>query len=188
MTSFINEHTIKTPNRQRGAALAVSLIVLLVLTTLVVSGSQEVVLQEKMSAAVRDSHLSLQAAELALRKAYDNIAVLTGTGDFSDTGIGGYYSKDNGPANLFDSAIWVSTKTHSGSMKINDNQSIPYMYFIEETGVIDVPEENMNGINIVGYGQTTGGGDVTAFRVVARSTGMSGNAERMISTFMGKRL
>ena len=174
--------------RQKGAALAVSLIVLLVLTMVVVGGSQEVVLQEKMSAAVRDSHLSLQAAEFALRKAEEKINVLTGTGDFSETGIGGFYSMDNGPANLFDDAIWADDKTHSGTMTVG-GQTVSYAYFIEETGEIEVPEEELTGINMGKYGETTvGGGNVTAFKVVARGVGMSGNAERIVVAFIGKRI
>lgn len=172
---------------QKGAALAISLIILLVLTLVVVSGSQEVVLQERMSAAVRDGHISLQAAEFALHKAEEDINLLTGTAGFSDTGSGGYYSKGKGPANLFNSANWESSKTRSGTMTV-DGQAVSYAYFIEETDVIEVPDENMAGVNMMGYGQTTGGGDVTAFRVVARGTGMSGNAERILVAYIGKRL
>ena len=53
---------------------------------------------------------------------------------------------------------------------------------------MSVPNENMDGMNLMGYGQTTGGGDVNAFRVVARAAGSSGSAERMVEVFFGRRL
>lgn len=177
----------QTMNNQRGAVLAISLVVLLVLTILVLSNNQQVVLQERMTASVRDSHLSREAAEYALSDAASKIELLTGTSGFKDDGTGGYYSKDNGPVDLFASTNWVGTKTMSGSMTV-DGQVLNYSYYIEELGLIPVPDDEIGGINMMGYGQTSGGGDVTAFKVVARAMGMSGTAERVVVSYYGKRL
>src|SRR3954468_5816249 len=57
----------KHRERQRGAVLVVSLILLLVMTILALSGSQVVRLQERMAGNVRDSDLAFQGAEAALR-------------------------------------------------------------------------------------------------------------------------
>ncbi len=173
--------------QQRGAVLAISLIILLVLTVLVLSSNQQVVLQEKMTASVRDAHLSREAAEFALVDASAKIEALTGTSGFSDDGTGGYYKKDKGPVDLFDSSNWVSGKTMSGSMTVN-GQTLDYSYYIEELGIIPVPDDELGGVNMMGYGQTSGGGDVTAFKVVARALGMSGTAERLVVSYYGKRL
>lgn len=54
---------------QRGAALIVGLIMLLLLTLIGVAGMRDTLLQEKMAANMRDRDVALQAAETALRAA-----------------------------------------------------------------------------------------------------------------------
>lgn len=62
---------------QRGAVLIVSLILLLVMTILALSGSQVVRLQERMTGNLRDTDLAFQGAEAALRDAEQYIEDLT---------------------------------------------------------------------------------------------------------------
>lgn len=174
-----------TARSQEGAVLAVCLIILLVLTLMVVSGNRTVLMQEKMTSAVRDAHIALEDAEMGLRAGEVVIENLAGTSGFSDTGTGGFYSVDNGPVDVFAAANWASGKYMTADESMSDN---PAHFFIEELGVISVESEDLSGINMLGYGQTTGGGDVTAFRVVSRGVGQSGNAERILVAFYGKRL
>jgi type IV pilus assembly protein PilX len=54
---------------QRGAALIVGLIMLLLLTLIGVAGMRDTLLQEKMAGNMRDREIALQAAESALRAA-----------------------------------------------------------------------------------------------------------------------
>lgn len=64
-------------HRQRGAVLAVSLILLLIMTMLAISGGQAVRLQERMASNLRDVDLALQGAEAGLRDAERTIEALT---------------------------------------------------------------------------------------------------------------
>jgi type IV pilus assembly protein PilX len=57
--------------RQAGASLIVSLMLLVVLTLLGVSGMQSTIMQERMSSNVRDKGLAFQAAESAVRGGED---------------------------------------------------------------------------------------------------------------------
>ncbi|WP_198262663.1 pilus assembly PilX family protein [sulfur-oxidizing endosymbiont of Gigantopelta aegis] len=57
---------VKTAN-QRGVALFVSLIFLLILTLLGISGMQTTILEEKMAGNFNDSNRAFQAAEFAVR-------------------------------------------------------------------------------------------------------------------------
>jgi type IV pilus assembly protein PilX len=57
-----------SPRNQRGAALIVSLIFLVVLTLLGVGAMRTTNLQERMAGSLRDSNLAFQAAESALRE------------------------------------------------------------------------------------------------------------------------
>jgi Tfp pilus assembly protein PilX len=63
--------------RQRGAVLAVSLILLLVMTMLAVSGGQAVRLQERMAGNLRSVDLALQGAEAGLRDAERQVDAIT---------------------------------------------------------------------------------------------------------------
>lgn len=53
--------------KQSGAVLAISLIMLLLLTLIGISGMQTTVLEEKMASNSRDQNIAFQAAEAALR-------------------------------------------------------------------------------------------------------------------------
>lgn len=62
-----------TATRQRGAALVISLLLLLVMTLLGLGASQSTRLQERMAGNQRDQELALQGAEAALRDAEDEL-------------------------------------------------------------------------------------------------------------------
>jgi type IV pilus assembly protein PilX len=64
-------------HRQQGAVLAVSMILLLIMTMLAISGGQAVRMQERMASNLRDVDLALQGAEAGLRDAENAINGLT---------------------------------------------------------------------------------------------------------------
>jgi len=67
MSPFLTRTLSVTHKRQTGASLIVSLMLLIVLTLLGLSGMQSTVMQERMSNNVRDKGMAFQAAESALR-------------------------------------------------------------------------------------------------------------------------
>lgn len=73
---------------QRGAALIVGLIMLLLLTLIGVAGMRDTLLQEKMAGNMRDRELAFQAAESALRAAE---LVLAGTAEPAFNNTAGMY-------------------------------------------------------------------------------------------------
>jgi len=180
--------------KQNGAVLAVSLMILLMLTILTVTSNRTVLMQNKMAEATYEGQVALQFAESAIRDAetyIDNNIALIDASLFKDDGVGGFYSLDNGPADVFDSSVWVEG---SGGVAVTStsrdvqNIGLTAAYFIEDLGEMSLDSEDLSGINMSNYGQTTGGGDVNVFRIVARSGGRSGNAERIVEVFYGKRL
>lgn len=64
-------------NRQSGAVLVVSLLLLLVMTLLGIGASQSTLLQERMAGNQRDQEVALQGAEAALRAAERELSPLT---------------------------------------------------------------------------------------------------------------
>jgi len=87
---------------QNGAALFVSLIMLLLITLLAVSSMQSSIVQEKMTANQYDSQIAFQAAEAALRR-----------GELLRQGQAGFVSLPIGPApaanKFLDNTLWQAT-------------------------------------------------------------------------------
>jgi len=87
------------PAKQKGAALAVSLIILLIMTIIGLQGISSTTLEERMSRNYRDSQLSFQAAESALRDGEALVeATLFNMDDYSSTCANGlcFYSSAEG--------------------------------------------------------------------------------------------
>lgn len=172
-------------SKQRGAVLVVSLIILLVLTMLSLSTSRSSLMQEKMTFAVRDSHLALASADYGIKEAEAYIETLVSTTGFSDAGTGGLYTKDNVPTAidaLFNASTWVNHRTVQ-----SPPTGVPAaVYFIEDLEVME--ESTVTDPNIGGYGQTAGQGNLNGFRVYAKGQGKSADSERIIISYYGKRL
>lgn len=72
---------------QRGSALIVSLVMLLLLTLIGVAGMKDTLLQEKMVGNVRDREIALQAAESALRAAEASLGLPTALNITNNNGL-----------------------------------------------------------------------------------------------------
>jgi len=168
--------------KQSGAALIVSLILLLVLTSIALTGGQNIVLQERMTSAIRDSHVSLELAESGLRDANAEIAALQNTIKFNNTD--GLYSTGNGPTDLFAKNTWANANTADGTTTISGKAA---RFIIEHLGILPEPNNDSGNINMMGYGQTTGGGDVHGFKIITRSMGVNESTERILVSYYGKR-
>ncbi len=68
---------MRAGNRQRGTILFISLVILLLLTIIGVTAMSNVTMEERMAGNLRDSDLSLQAAEAALRVGEEWLRPLT---------------------------------------------------------------------------------------------------------------
>jgi len=62
-------------DRQHGAALIVSMIILLIMTIIGITSTQVTVLEEKMSGNLRNRSIAFQSAESALRNAENSLTV-----------------------------------------------------------------------------------------------------------------
>lgn len=119
--------------RQRGSALLVSLVFLLLLTMIGISSIQDSTLQERMAGNNRDQGVAFQSAEAGLRAAerflIDNVAVVGGLFNNSN----GLYSANSGSlpdwrsSDAGSRSLWRSLP--SGSLAGVDS---PPEYVIEE--------------------------------------------------------
>ncbi len=110
----MKRHTYCFPVQQRGVALLMGMMMLLVLTLISVSSMQGSTMQEKMSGNVREANLAFQTAEDVIRQAEVQVeqAAVTGTFaglspvTFAASGMGSY---DCAGARLLESgdpALW----------------------------------------------------------------------------------
>ena len=175
--------------KQSGAILVISLIILFSLTLFVLSGSQSVLVQEKMTAAVRNMHVSLEIAESGITEAETYIETLAETDisdDFTSDGTGdpsGLYSKTNCPSDLFADSNWTNANTMQATKDVSGEKEKYALYFIVDMGEITFEDSSLS---ISSYGDTSENSPVEIFKIVSRSLGSNGNSERVIVSYYAK--
>ncbi len=168
--------------KQQGSALIVSLMILIVMTLLGLTAMGTSSLQERMAGNTRDTALAFQAAEAALRDGeayYENFIISPGSA-FNGT-VPGLYPAEARP-NLFAAATWNTARPYSGAIQGVSQQP---RYIIQMLGPIGDPD---NDINVSGYGESSGIGNVTAVRITARGVGGTNNSVVLLQTTYGKRI
>lgn len=178
------------PKQQTGTVLAVSLVILMVLTIIGVSGLSTSSLQEKISGNFRDREVAFQAAEAALAYAewYANNNINDVNGVFVNSG--GFYAQGSGPThNTALTGTWWDTpdttcKEVPDEVK-PDNVPTHACFTMEYRG--EFGEEGKKDPKLGGYGQKkTTKQKVKSFRITVRATGMSDNTWVVLQSYYGK--
>ncbi|WP_237068697.1 pilus assembly PilX family protein [Microbulbifer guangxiensis] len=175
-------------SQQKGAVLVVSLIVLLVLTLIGVSAARTVLLEEKMTFASRDAKVALEVAEALVRQGEQYIDGISTTGEFGDQNQKWLHAEGDAPDDLLAEATWTDNTSRSFTVPMKDSKGNPLSgrMYIEIAGNAD-KEDPADSITVGGYGQTTGGGEVKVFRIIARGQGLNDTTSRVIVSHYGKR-
>jgi len=174
---------------QTGSALLVSLIILVVMTLLGLSGIRTSVLEERMAGNMRDSELAFQAAEAALRAAEKNISDnIISTTTFDTDGSDGFYNNDD--ERIWETVAWSSADSLAYSdfdslTTTGVNVATAPRYVIQNLVAVG---SNAGKLNQSNYGQGTGAGQVTTFTITARGTGGSDTSVVYLQSTFGKRL
>ncbi len=162
-----------TPPRsmQSGAALVVSLMLLVVMTLIGVTAMRSTIMEEKMSGNTRDAMIALQTAETVLLDGEDYLAntINSIAVAFDGTQLG-LYEQGSNPDLLAD-ATWVNSIAYSGTYAGVTSQP---RFIIELTGAVG--GEADSDLSISSYDSIDALGTPYAFRVTARGTGGSDNA------------
>lgn len=186
----MSRDNLKSPRLQNGAVLAVSLLILVVLTIIGVSSMTTTSLEEKMSGNFRDRQIAFNAAEAALSHAENFINASINSASVFD-GTNGLYASYTGPSsgNVFDSSWWTGTAYRAlpitGTNSVSEVNTQP-RYTIEHRG--EIGELEGTSVNLGGYGESTGGGEITGFRITVRATGLTDNSVVYLQSYYGKRL
>lgn len=168
----------RTPGRQTGAALAVSLVILLIMTILGVQALKTTMLEEKMAGNYRDKQLAFEAAEAALREAEiwldtitPTVTVAPFTPDLSNGEV--WMFSDVMQENIKKEAWWNSP---SGVVEATTNNSQlssePKYTIMEQQSLGDTAELGSNAQQPQRY----------FYRVVARGVGGSDNSVVLLQT------
>lgn len=163
---------------EAGAVLVVSLVFLLVLTLIGLTGMQVTSLEEKMSGNMRDRNLAFQAAESALRTGEMYLTLPT-VPTFSCT-YGRYSWNDvNCDGTREDTQIWDSSSDWSGTSKVTYSSgtlastSSPPAYIIEQMPPVVESGDSLEA----GIAQ-----DSQYYRVTARATGGTADAVVLVQS------
>lgn len=169
---------------ERGAALIMALIILLISTLLGVAAMNTTVLEEKMAGNTKDRNLAFQAAETALLAGEQWVNNLLSKPYFPDNNNGLYqpYSCAGGAEiPVWDCANWSATSVGAGVfIYAGGLQKVksPPKYIVEDMG--EIPEEGGSKKRPSDY---RGIGN-TVMRITGRGTGGTDNAVVMVqSTF-----
>jgi type IV pilus assembly protein PilX len=165
---------VKPPRHQRGVVLVVSLVMLLVVTLLAVSSMQGTVLEEKMAGNSKDRNLAFQTTESAVREAEMYIEGIVSMGSFD--GTGGLYGFANAVPYYASSTTWSDGTQHVVAANNYGSYEAP-RYFIKHFTTVAGTEGAMN---MSGYGDNKGTGDVTIFKITSRGTGGHADSAEVI--------
>jgi type IV pilus assembly protein PilX len=162
------------PGRSRGAALVVSLILLLILTMIGVTVARMQTVEERMSRNETNHQLALQAAEAALRNAEAGITdSLYGNFDANGNGMfalnpsnGSIY--DQWLAGSAPSGTWLSytAATNAGPALSNALLAAQPVYVIESLPPVAIPGDSLANVQ---FGSATP--PINIYRITARATG-----------------
>ncbi|SMF01310.1 type IV pilus assembly protein PilX [Alteromonadaceae bacterium Bs31] len=172
------QHSIQ---QQRGVTLAVTLVLLLVVTVLGVTAIRSAVVEEKMTANLRDKHIAFEAAEAALSDAETWLDVQmeyptpTSAGTNS---VWSYSSPGSGDWWNTNSLAWWNTKAIS--VTGNSMQHAVPRYVIEERAFVQ-KGENLT----IGFGENKQG--KYYYQVTARGHGGSESTRSHLRTTFIKR-
>lgn len=157
-------------NQQRGAALVVTLILLLIMSLIGVTAMRSTTEQERMSGAFQDHNRAFQAAESALREGERMVqTVLVPT--FS--GTNGWYDADDGLNRPdWENRATDPAETGMGVMQYSRDHDLSQRpeYYIERLPPV-ITEGGVGGSLALGDGAAQE--EFVLFRVVARGFGNS---------------
>ena len=171
---------------QRGSALLLALIMLLVLSLLAISGMEGSLMQERMTTAQREGVMALEIAESGAQDAEywieENLVTLT---DFDGTDALYDATEENeGAPNVFDQSVWNDSSQTRAADAV---EGVTPRYLIEYMGEGFTPPQRTDG-NIGGYRHDSGGGNAQAFRIVVRAESPSGRGQRLLEVFYTRKL
>jgi type IV pilus assembly protein PilX len=174
-------NSFRANDRQRGVALVIALVFLLLLTILGITAMSTTSLEEKMAGNVKDRNSAFQSAEITLAAGESWVANLLDKPSFPSQSTGLYLtsSTDQPVWNIIDWAsnvvIYPNNPYGSASGSLTQVRTQP-KYIIEDLGEVREKSDSLNvSTDYKGKGTTN-------IRITARGTGFTDSAQVMLQT------
>jgi len=165
-------------NNQRGAALIVSLVILLAMTLVAVTSMKGTSTELSMAGNLRESGLTFQATEAGLREAESIVANST-----SSASIGSLVTEATADPDYLVASSWAAVSEADIDLSSVGVYSKP-KYIIKF-----VDENSANPLDLVnigsGYGGSPKGQVISIYRITARASGQTGSTFRTVQSHYG---
>jgi type IV pilus assembly protein PilX len=173
---------MKSQHTQQGAALILSLVLLLVLTLLGLSSVRTTTMEEKMASNTRDLKVAFEATESGLREGetwLDSREVIP-----QAKGNNFVYEKNQLPDLTQQEHTWWTNDDNTGKYSEEDTGSTPLSEVNEQPRFLVEHRAFIADSLVRGY-EPPKGRDV--YRITARGTGTTNTAERIVQNTFAKR-
>ena len=165
------------PARERGAAMVIALIMLLVLTLLATASARMTLLEERMTGNTQDRNIAFQAAEAGLRAGEDEAQVpVLPAFDANEGGL--YVAAAAGAPPVWDGVDWTDADQVKVSEELADAPGAladaEVSYLVEQLPRVATPGESL--------ASDTSVDEATFYRVTSHGVGVGGNATVTLQT------
>lgn len=165
--------------RQRGTALVVSLIILVVMTIIGLTSIQTTTMDEKMVGNMRDLGIALQAAESALREGEGTTADIDSFTFDGSSGTHGLYAKD-ASIDVYSSTTWsdANSMAYQGTLKTGPVLAVAAdpRYILQYRGELPIDARIVKGTK---YGSSA---RRHAIRTISRGNGLTTNTQVLLQS------
>lgn len=172
------------PKKQRGAALIVSMLMLIIMTLIGVTSMRTTVMEERMTSNERNRSIAMHATESALRDAERTVAELEHISGFG--ALPGEVEDNENEPDFFNPAEWNDVNSVEASNR--DHIASAGAPARTITKLLGRNAEADGALNTQGYGETQVSPGITNFRVTGRGLGGDTRAEVLIQTHVGARV
>lgn len=176
-SSFIKSPARYSRHDQRGAAMVIALVMLLVLTLLATASARMTLLEERMTGNTQDRNVAFQAAEAALRSG-ELIAQAEVIPVFGGANGGLYKPADPGDAPVWEAMDWMDADAVHADADLDavvaELGGATADYIVEQLPRVPTPGESLAVDTTVD--------EATFYRVTARGVGVAGNAAVTLQT------
>ncbi len=178
-------------NKQQGAVLVISLVILAVITMVSLAGMRTATVEEKMASNVRDRSVAFQSAERGLLDAENMITGFVSIAAL--TGNNGLLGETDAEPDYFAANTWttVNSQTSPNPIPIESDgttvsRTIAPQFVIKHIGNVD-PFAGANPITAIGgYGSQSFSSDINLFKVVTTSQGLSPNSVVFLQSYFAR--
>lgn len=179
---------MKFKNKQRGVALIICLIMLVLMTLLGVSATSTALMEEKMSGNMRDLELALHAGETGLRDAEIWLTSLANEPTADALATNGVYSLDSIDPTPTDILNWWEevADTWWDTSNAADHTTVTLAGIGQDPLSVVEELEFVNDTDVIGIGGQSNQG-TSFYRISTRATGGSQQARVLLQSTWGRR-